>query len=599
MGSTLVVAINFISQALAKKTQGDGCDYMFIVQQLESGTSKSKWIQSLTGCVDAVVEDHSELVNALLSMRWECEGDVTTHYKELILSLCSAQPCFVPDVLAMLVSRLLPREDDEEEEKAQEEEGAPAEQGQGAFEAVHNVLSQVLVIAPLCLEQLLQLLVRNFPHKLRAVDMQVCYLQNVLRILVYAPSIQDKALAAIVDRLVEIDVEIKLEEHMEEEPVFAMEDDDSQDDSEMLNEMADKLDEMLKLVYQFLTTFAKDADEAMFKETFAALLGAFERSILPVHKSKYAQFVVFYGTSLHSSLPQVFLEFLLLKAGSATEALMMRQTCVAYVGSYLARFQPLREETLRAAFDFLIKEAQKYLRELPPDRQFPEPTMHALFYTICQSILYAACYKREELINIGLELSAALEEILSCSLDPIRFCLEAVSREFVKVAPMLGLEWDKCRTSLSLLEEANVTNCANQLEMFFPFDPYLLEESGCFIDDIYEDWKYGGGDDEDEDEMASPRGAHAEFMAGGSLDDMCRSLSDSLTGMSFEQKIGRSDGGRINVQIRPRSLSGMGHSLNSRSLCGSLSNSPGFQEAKIGPYKRRKKAYSPEGNRKL
>lgn len=82
-----------------------------------------------------------------------------------------------------------------------------------------------------------------------------------------------QALAAIVDRLVEIDVEIKLEEHMEEEPVFAMEDDDSQDDSEMLNEMADKLDEMLKLVYQFLTTFAKDADEAMFKETFAALLG--------------------------------------------------------------------------------------------------------------------------------------------------------------------------------------------------------------------------------------------------------------------------------------------------------------------------------------
>ena len=29
-------------------------------------------------------------------------------------------------------------------------------------------------------------------------------------------------------------------------------------------------------------------------------------------------------------------------------------------------------------------------------------------------------------------------------------------------------------------------------------------------------------------------------------------LVDSLTGMSFEQKIGRSDGGRINVQIRPR-----------------------------------------------
>ena len=27
-----------------------------------------------------------------------------------------------------------------------------------------------------------------------------------------------------------------------------------------------------------------------------------------------------------------------------------------------------------------------------------------------------------------------------------------------------------------------------------------------------QDWKYGGGDDEDEDEMASPCGAHAEFV---------------------------------------------------------------------------------------
>ena len=52
--------------------------------------------------------------------------------------------------------------------------------------------------------------------------------------------------------------------------------------------------------------------------TDGGLLQAFERSILPVHKSKYAQFVVFYGTSLHNSLPQVFLEFLLLKVFEAS-----------------------------------------------------------------------------------------------------------------------------------------------------------------------------------------------------------------------------------------------------------------------------------------
>ena len=88
--------------------------------------------------------------------------------------------------------------------------------------------------------------------------------------MVYAPSIQGqvwpcrvsqsritlravvcKALALIIDRLVEVDVEIKLDEHMDEEDVFAMEDDEDPDAANArTNEMADKLDAMLKLVYQ-------------------------------------------------------------------------------------------------------------------------------------------------------------------------------------------------------------------------------------------------------------------------------------------------------------------------------------------------------------
>ena len=49
--------------------------------------------------------------------------------------------------------------------------------------------------------------------------------------------------------------------------------------------------------------------------------------------------------------------------------------------------------------------------------------MHALFYTICQSILYAACYKREELINIGLELSTAV----SAGIHPLNSSVSGVS----------------------------------------------------------------------------------------------------------------------------------------------------------------------------
>merc|ERR1712196_495164 len=114
--------------------------------------------------------------------------------------------------------------------------------------------------------------------------------------------------------------------------------------------------------------------------------------------------------------------------------------------------------------------------------------------------------------------------------------------------------------------------------MFFPFDPYLMDESRAFIDPIYETWKYGDEDDE-EDEEDFDSDTEDPSSISGSMGEM------HISGTSLDyRRFARSHSDQKG-QVRPRSVSGMGHTPNSRSF---VSHSPGFEPAKIGPYKKRR-----------
>lgn len=57
-------------------------------------------------------------------------------------------------------------------------------------------------------------------------------------------------------------------------------------------------------------------------------------------------------------------------------------------------------------------------------------------------------------------------------------CLPTVVAEFAKLTAGLGLM--ECRTLLPATAQA--ARCQRPLEMFFPFDPYLLRRSAAFLD---------------------------------------------------------------------------------------------------------------------
>ena len=67
-------------------------------------------------------------------------------------------------------------------------------------------MAQVLTIVPTASSIVLSALVSHFPHKRHRVHSQRVFLMNMLRAMVYVPGIRAPALAAIVNRLVDIDV---------------------------------------------------------------------------------------------------------------------------------------------------------------------------------------------------------------------------------------------------------------------------------------------------------------------------------------------------------------------------------------------------------
>ncbi|KXZ57030.1 hypothetical protein GPECTOR_1g930 [Gonium pectorale] len=80
-------------------------------------------------------------------------------------------------------------------------------------------------------------------------------------------------------------------------------------------------------------------------------------------------------------------------------------------------------------------------------------------------------------------------EVLNHPLQPLGVCLPSVAAEFVHQAASLGVV--DCRPLLAQLEPS--TRSQRPLEMFFPFDPYLLRRSSRYLQlkSSYVRWRHG------------------------------------------------------------------------------------------------------------
>lgn len=124
---------------------------------------------------------------------------------------------------------------------------------------------------------------------------------------------------------------------------------------------------------------------------------------------------------------------------------------------------------------------------------------HETFYCAVEAACYILCFHGPEMMEIHCRTSYLKDDwyrIVSHSLHPLRYCLQTVRIEFLKLSLHMGLFCESFWNNLSpdILYSQNhhkihaLNSGLNPLDSFFPFDPCLLRRMQSRIENDYRAW---------------------------------------------------------------------------------------------------------------
>jgi RNA polymerase I-specific transcription initiation factor RRN3 len=298
----------------------------------------------------------------------------------------------------------------------------------------------------------------RFPFYRQDKKLLVWYAKQCLHVLDYLPSIRQRVLELLIDKCLEIDVNIFIkdngdaiiddEEEAANKPGDAGNDNDAvmkvQEETkrrETVDILSDKLDALLELLFQHIRQRCKD-DVEVSRQAFHELLPIFESSILTTHKSKFVQYCMFLSCGLESQIltehnnhndpyhqigqlnvltPEkttdesnyadeeaiLYREFaakLLEIIVDPYRATTTRQSAACYLASFISRASFVSAETICESVSALMRWAEAYIQSLRNDSIRAsdariQSEYHALFYTVCQAAFYIMCFRGQEAIQ--------------------------------------------------------------------------------------------------------------------------------------------------------------------------------------------------------
>ncbi|KAL9018935.1 MAG: hypothetical protein Q9185_003769 [Variospora sp. 1 TL-2023] len=515
----------------------------------------------------------ADLVHAVIDSDWlERPDDYLNLFRQLLANLVSAHGYFLPNVLHMLVDNLTPTLPSQRRMNASST--VPRSQ---TYARVHKTLQYLLQIIPSACRTLLSVLTKIFPHQSDSRRAHIVYVHHLLKITDYAPILQTDILALITERLVKIDLQVQedLEEIAEdaEEGVVQRvpraqsdmdkildDSEDSDDESDTDDEMdqdirrtkkitknVEKMDYILDMLFAYYDQQFAASSASSQASSLNVLLSQFQTIILPTHRSRHTQFLLFHFVQQSSAHVDVFVGLCAQTSFDKKRPAMVRQAAAAYLASFVARGLHVSSDIVREVWDYLSTELKRICRESEAGCRGPDPQRYSTYYALVQALLYIFCfrwrdlesgpdedYDDDELPSIYSEerqwrpgVKEAFQLNLFSRLNPLKVCSPAIVTEFARIAHHLRvvyvyhlLETNK-RIRLSRYYGSSSYTQVNRetaltarrdedhqhLDEYFPFDPYYLPRSKRWIEGDYREWKgIPGLDDEKAMESASDEG---------------------------------------------------------------------------------------------
>ncbi|KAF7267870.1 RNA polymerase I-specific transcription initiation factor RRN3 homolog Tif-IA [Rhynchophorus ferrugineus] len=461
-----------------------------------------------TECISLLNQDLRLFVEALLSVRWTDRNEtVVTEYQSFIVNLLSAHNYHTKIVIDSLVSQFLP--------------GQTRVNGQLSqvittnYVELHKLINILLKVVPMSKDFLRQSIIKYYPYYNKPLIFQQSYLKNLLSIIRYQPSFRPDILHLIFSKLVIMDVNAPkeiIEQKMEDEDMFPMDDIKSVKTIQTTYTLVDRgelgtsLDTCMDMVLDYILEECNDdqgnLDWSKTKNLYRDLVSVFDKVVLPTYGTHHVQFIMFVLCSLKPALTEAFLNHLWRNVCDLNVPVVLRQAAVSYVASLVARalFVPL--SMLKGTLQQMAEWIHSYAAHQDGlDSVNTDVRVHLVFYSVCQSLFYIVAFRHKDLVasrkDVAFLQSLQLGKMVTGRLNPLRVCQPAVVKNFAAVTRQYQLAY--CYTVIDHNERNNLPTIHqdgkgarlisdNLLTDFFPFDPYILEQSSRKVQPHYRDY---------------------------------------------------------------------------------------------------------------
>ncbi|VEU35207.1 unnamed protein product [Pseudo-nitzschia multistriata] len=325
----------------------------------------------------------------------------------------------------------------------------------GVIHRIHSMIFNVLRLVPKSMSDVYPIIASKFPFWLKDKESLVWYTKQSFKVLDYLPSIRQRVFELLIEKCVEIDVNIFIKDNgdvtIDETEQRSAEDEDEYGQKNTnkskvnlntsVDVLSDKLDALLELLFDNIQSGCQ-AGVSSTQKIYHELVQIFESTILTTHKSKFVQFCIFLPCGLEAQIASnnemienieqksnespitvsasnskgvieheeeaiLYREFaskLLQILVDPYRATTTRQSCACYLASFVSRAAFIGIDSVCESISALLTWAEAYIGSLgiysvraADARQQSEH--HALFYTVCQAAFYIMSFRGNEAIE--------------------------------------------------------------------------------------------------------------------------------------------------------------------------------------------------------
>lgn len=215
--------LSFVINALSEREKGNtGPYYELLVQFAEPSTGRSgasaSSLRSLLAALSHVVSDldrsHAKLVESIFALPWTSMDDSFAQmWIKFVCSLVSARSEWLSVILTKATKALSYRLEWLPYQFADElgKRSVSTLKRKQVYERVHLLIRSLLSVVPTLPGVLGPLLVQFLPHKMVHRSDQLVYVRNILHVSEYCAELSEAILGAVIDRAIQLDVEIQVE----------------------------------------------------------------------------------------------------------------------------------------------------------------------------------------------------------------------------------------------------------------------------------------------------------------------------------------------------------------------------------------------------